>query len=327
MMFADSPSEKLQTIANSVIQLSNFYIENPQLQTPWDKSFCQIAYRNYYLPLNFTRCAKVIARGQEVGFFKDLTKFIDWGSGPGTASLALAMSTLRAQINEQILFDHSDTVLKVFSDLHQKLVKPVTQNFLDLKRLSSKEKSCLVFSYSFTELTELPSGWNHFEALMILEPSTGDDGRRLMTLRETLIANGYSIWAPCTHHLSCPLLIHSKHDWCHDRAVVDAPEWFIELEQLLPMRNRSVTTSYILARKRPPPEVLKTKARLTGDSLEEKGKTRQLICRNESREFLSWMHKSISPQIIPRGELIDINFEFEVKANELRLKKPIEIQK
>jgi ribosomal protein RSM22 (predicted rRNA methylase) len=325
IMFAASPSEKLQTIANSVLQLSDFYIKNPQLHTPWDKSFCQIAYRNYYLPLNFTRCAKVIVRGQEVGFFKDLTHFIDWGSGPGTASLALAESALRAQIREQILFDHSDTVLKVFSDLHQKLVKPVTQNVLDLKRLSNKEKSCLVLSYSFTELTELPAGWNHFEALMILEPSTGDDGRRLMALRETLIANGFSIWAPCTHHLSCPLLTHSKHDWCHDRAVVDAPEWFEELEQLLPMRNRTVTTSYLLARKRPPPEVLKTKARLTGDSLEEKGKTRQLICRNENREFLSWMHKSISPQVIARGELIDLNFEFEVKANELRLTKPIKI--
>lgn len=325
-MFADTPSEKLQVIANSVLQLSDYYIKYPEAETPWNQNYCQVAYRNYYLPLNVTRCEKVISRGNQLGFFKDLNYFIDWGCGPGTASFALAANNeIKSQMREQVLFDHSDTVLKVFSDLHHRLVKPVTKSDLDLKRVSNKDKTCLVFSYSFTELKELPAGWNQFEAVMILEPSTSQDGRRLMALRETLIENDYSIWAPCTHQLGCPLLLNSKNDWCHDRAHVNAPEWFDELEMLLPMKNRTVTTSYMLARKRPAPEILKNKARLTGDSLEEKGKTRQLLCRNENREFLTWMHKTISPQVIPRGELLDLNFEFEVKSNELRLKSPLDI--
>lgn len=322
-MFPENPSEKLQTIADSVLQLSDFYITQPEGETPWDKNFCQIAYRNYYLPLNFTRCAKVIERAQQVGFFEDLSHFIDWGCGPGTASLALAASDLKNQIKEQVLFDHSSTVLKVFSDLHGRLVKPSTHTNLDLKRSSNKDRTCLVFSYSFTELTELPIGWNQFEALMILEPSTSQDGRRLMALRDKLMEHGYSIWAPCTHHLKCPLLHQSKHDWCHDRAHVNGPEWFDQLEQVLPIKNRTVTTSYIVARKKPAPEFLKNKGRLTGDSLEEKGKTRQLICRNENREFLTWMHKTISPQVLDRGELLDLDFEFEVKSNELRLAKSL----
>lgn len=331
-MFPESPSEKLQIIADSVLKLSDFYIKNPDAETPWNQKFCQLAYRHYYLPLNYIRCAQVIARGTQVGFFAGLTHFIDWGCGPGTASLALADSeTLNTQIKKQILFDLSKNTISSFSDLHSNLISKDYFDFLDLKTAPNKQHTCLVFSYALTELNALPQGFDESEALMILEPSTSQDGRRLMNLRQNLIENGYSIWAPCTHQLPCPLLTHSKNDWCHDRAHVKAPAWFTDLEKLLPMKNRTVTTSYLLARKRKPVEGVNTsattKARLTGDSLDEKGKTRQLLCRNDQREFLTWMHKSLKVQTLARGDLIDLPDDFEVKANELRLKKPLVTEK
>jgi len=187
----------------------------------------------------------------------------------------------------------------------------------------SGRNSCLVFSYSLTEIVELPAGWDRYEALMILEPSTSEDGRRLMQLRSKLIEAGYFMWAPCTHQLACPLLVQSKHDWCHDRFLVEAPAWFSQVEQQLPMKNKTVTTSYLLARKAPAPANLKNLGRLTGDSLPEKGKTRQLVCRGPAREFLTWMHKSVNPQTLSRGELVNLPEQFETKANELRLKSDI----
>jgi hypothetical protein len=323
-MFANEPSDRLQLIADSVLQLSDFYINNPDGETPWPLKYCQTAYRNYYLPLNIIRCEKVIERGQQVGFFADLTHFVDWGCGPGTASLALAANeNLKRQIKEQLLFDHSSAVFKAFADLQSQLIRPQVTTHIELNKYSHHKNACLVFSYSLTEVETLPYGWNEFEALMILEPSTSQDGRKLMELRKKLMDADFSIWAPCTHTQDFPLLTQSKHDWCHDRAVVNSPEWFTELEQLLPMKNRTVTTSYLLARKRKAPDVLKTKGRLTGDSLNEKGKTRQLICRNDQREFLTWMHKTIEPQVLPRGKLIDLDFDIEVKSNELRLKAPL----
>lgn len=323
-MFATQPSHTVQKIAQSVMKLSDFYIAQPSAATPWDEEFCQIAYRNYYLPLNQLRCASVIQRGEQVGFFEGLSHFIDWGSGPGTASLALAADEkIRPQIKSQTLFDHSPAVLKHFSDLHTQLVNAQTTGQLRLKSVPHPQQTLLTFSYSLTELNEPPEGWNQFEALMILEPSTRDDGRKLLELREKIKAAGYSIWAPCTHQMACPLLTKSKHDWCHDRLVVDAPDWFMQLEQYLPMRNRTITTSYLLARRKPVPSHLSSKARLTGDSLEEKGKTRQLVCRSEAREFLTWMHKSIEPQTLNRGDLISLPADIEVKSNELRLHTPV----
>jgi hypothetical protein len=324
-MFQKEPSESLHNIAESVLKLSDFYIANPDAETPWDQSFCQTAYRNYYFPLNFLRNQKIIQRGKQNDFFAHLTHFIDWGAGPGTASLALAYE-LKPQIKKQILVDRSKTVLKAFADIQQPLVKLETSTELKLGTyLDQKQHSCLVFSYSMTEIDELPSGWDQFEALMILEPSTSQDGRKLLELRQKLIEKGFSIWAPCTHQLNCPLLKESNHDWCHDRIVVDAPDWFWDLDQKLPMKNKTITTSYLLAHKKKSPEFAKNIARLTGDSREEKGKTRQLICRGEKREFLTWMHKQTTPQVFPRGELVRLPELIEEKSNELRVQSECEL--
>ncbi len=320
-MFQIEPRLSLKQIAESVLKLSDFYIKYPEATTPWDEEFCQIAYRHYFLPLNFQRNYRVVQKGFEVGFFKDLCSFTDWGCGPGTASFALTEHVgLRPQIKKQILIDQSDLVLKHFSDLHSQLINcEKTTNTSLRKTLSEKDTACLVMSYSLTEVSQLPEGWEQYEALMILEPSTAEDGRHLMELRQKLIAQGYSIWGPCTHQQNCPLLLESKTDWCHDRIEVSAPDWFLELENFLPMRNRTVTTSYILARKKKAPIYSSLVGRLVGDSREEKGKTRQMFCRTEKREFLTWMHKKITPQIFPRGEVIEIPSQIEEKANELRV--------
>ncbi len=320
-MFQTTPPPGLQSIANAVLKLSDFYIKNPDAETPWTEEFCQLAYRYYYLPLNYLRCRQVVARGQKVDFFQNLTHFIDWGSGPGTASFALN-DVLKDQIRKQILVDRSKVVFNEFSDEQRSLKNLEVSTELKLQAyLGQKSNGCLVFSYSMTEIAKRPFGWDQFEALMILDPSTSQDGRKLLNLRSELIEKGFSIWAPCTHQSGCPLLLESNHDWCHDRVKVEAPDWFWDLEKLLPMKNKTITTSYLLARKTKPAEFSKNIARLTGDSREEKGKTRQLVCRGEKREFLTWMHKQIEAQTFARGELVQIPEDVELKSNEIRLKK------
>lgn len=314
-----NPEVSLQVIADSVMKLSDFFIDHPDQQTPWSEKYCQIAYRYYYLPLNYIRNIGVIERGQKVQFFKNLNTTIDWGAGPGTASLALSQ---QLNLQSQILIEKEKMALDLFQDLNSHLTKPEKTTRLSLENLKiNPDKSLLVFSYSITEMKQLPTGWKNFEALMILEPATQQDGRRLMNFRTELVENGYTIWAPCTHHHNCPLLTHSKVDWCHDRFHVKAPEWFLKLESLLPLKNKTVTTSYILARKSKDLVLPPNPARLVGDSMEEKGKTRQLICKGTEREFLTWMHKNIEPETLPRGELVTLHDEIELKSNEIRLKK------
>jgi ribosomal protein RSM22 (predicted rRNA methylase) len=315
------PTLNLKVLAEQILKLSDFFIDRPDDQTPWSENYCKQAYRHYYLPLNFLRAELVIRRGIEVGFFKNIDTTIDWGAGPGTASFALAKNL---NLKNQILIEKSKDALKAFQDLEPLLKNPNLTTELDLKRINSDaKKTMLVFSYSLTEMNALPDGWNQFEALMILEPATKQDGRKLLELRNKLMAEGYTIWAPCTHQQNCPLLEESKTDWCHDRVHVDAPKWFLQLEQHLPFKNKTITTSYLLARRTKPDFNFENKIRLTGDSLNEKGKTRQLACRGPAREFLTWMHKDIKAQTLPRGDLVTLHSDIEFKSNEIRLKKNV----
>ena len=195
---------------------------------------------------------------------------------------------------------------------------------IDLK-LELDKTLLLLASYVYTELLEAPLWWRDIEALALVEPSTQTDARKLQALRAELIAAGYQIWAPCTHMQDCPMLLHSKKDWCHDRIHWKAPAWFIEMEKTLPMKNRTLTFSYILARKtKPAPARLQSLARLVGDTLIEKGKNRQPVCRSSAREFLSWFPqrfpKGAEPIELERGNLVSLAEGLELRADEVRLK-------
>lgn len=81
--------------------------------------------------------------------------------------------------------------------------------------------------------------------------------------------------------------------------------------------------------------------RVTGDTLVEKGKNRQLICRSSAREFLSWfpqrLAKSLSNFQFDRGDLFQMtdddigeqrgaenSIELRIRAETLeRLKKQL----
>lgn len=306
-------------IAQDILRLSDFFIQNPSAKTPWSEDWCQIAYVAYFLPLNYLRLHSVVNSGNEVNYFNDLNQVIDFGAGLGAGFLNLNKSLKPKKSYAIELASEPEQILKSL-ELDNFAVEWVR----DYSKISptNRQKSLVCFSYSLTELKQLPDWCFDHEALMIVEPATREDGRKLLQTRDQLIKKGYSIWAPCTHQENCPLLTESKTDWCHDRVHLQMPEWFLEIEQHLPIKNSTVTMSYLLARKSPPPPT--NKVRITGDLLKEKGKDRQLICRNQSREFLSWMYKNkLQQSEIPRGILIDQPQDFEKIANELRLKSAI----
>jgi len=151
--------------------------------------------------------------------------------------------------------------------------------------------------------------------VIVIEPSTQPIGRQLMGQRTRLLEEKFHLWAPCTHQGACPLLVHSKTDWCHDRVHWTAPDWFKNIEALLPMKNQTMTYSYLAASQRAAP--VRSEGRVVGDELKEKGKSRWLYCRSEEREFLSWLNKSGDVPEIDRGELLNVDVQ-EKKGNELR---------
>ncbi|WP_413585264.1 small ribosomal subunit Rsm22 family protein [Bdellovibrio sp. HCB274] len=304
-------------LAKCVLALSDFFINEPEGQTPWHESWAQVAYLCYYLPLNAARLRAVIAEGEKRGFFQDLEEVMDFGAGLATASLSLSES----QNLKYTLIERAAEPQRLIEKYFPFFKSEEWIRTINKSKIKNPGKTLALFSYSLTELSDLPDWAYDCEALMIAEPSTQQDGRKLMQVRTKLLEKGFHVWAPCTHEGPCPLLTQSKTDWCHDRIHFDAPKWFLSMEEQLPMKNRTLTTSYLLVRKTKPAPI--HAARVVGDTLKEKGKDRQMICRGPDREFLAWMHKFKIQQEIPRGALIELPPDLQKVSNELRV--PVEL--
>ncbi len=303
---------EIARISESILRLSDFYIAKPFEATPWKETWAQIGYLAYFLPLNFLRAQSVVQEGERLGFFKGLQSLVDFGAGLGSGSLALE------KFENQIFIERSKTA----QDFHRQFFTSTqAKTWLSEAPAEISDKTLSIFSYSLTELKGLPTWAFESEALMIIEPATRDDGRKLLELRDQLLKKGFHLWAPCTHQGACPLLTQSKTDWCHDRIHFQQPDWFKKIEARLPIKNPTLTMSYLLARKTAPPPHVTGKMRTVGDQMVEKGKTRQLVCRGPEREFLTWMDRDWdSVPRVPRGVLLDETPAFEKKSNELRVK-------
>lgn len=288
--------------SDQVLRLSNHYVTSPDALSPWNHAWAMKALLSYYHPLNQSRAYGVAHRGLQREYFADLNTIYDFGCGTGAAALGLLAAC--PNFRKAVLSDHSAEVLKTADSLFSRLPH-LTENKIEWETIvetletskppTSPQTSLALFSYVLTEAGAIDrfarflkgTKQQQFEAIAILEPSTSADGRRLQRLRSVLLENEYHIWAPCTHADKCPLLEESDRDWCHDRFPPFLPSWWKSLEAGLPMKNQSITVSYLLARKKPP--LAETKfIRVTGDPLHEKTKMRQLICRGPHREFISW---------------------------------------
>lgn len=328
----------LQEAANDVIGLSNYYVSNPSRPSPWGSEWARKAQILYFHPLNRARAEHVLSQRMPAGFLGGITRVVDWGAGTGAGLEALLDQGLRqAGINDAHLVERDPwarmTALALLKERFPDLNLASTQSEYPVHP-SEPGGTLALFCLSLTENLDwssvIFSDLHKPEALIIIEPSNREATRRLQAFRQTLIENGYSIWAPCTHQSHCPLQVHSQSDWCHDRFdfSLSQPAWWQSLESRLPIKNEVVTVSYLLARlsQRPRTEVQTgPPARVVGDLLKEKGKIRQMICRGPDREFLSALTRSRTAFQLSRGSLFQLSEEMiettkgQPNARELRI--------
>ncbi|MBT4761960.1 MAG: hypothetical protein HOO06_09710 [Bdellovibrionaceae bacterium] len=300
-------------LKNAVISLSDHFNQNTTKTTLWDDKKYQAAYLAYFFPLNLMRILSL--ENELKSIIQENSDIVDFGSGPGTFSIASHL--LKLAFKNLTCVEVNNLAIK----LHQSLLNDLNINQpiqWENQLTANNKKKTGIFTYSLNELKQTPPWLFDFETLIILEPSTQYYGRRLQELREQLIENKYEILAPCTHQLPCALLHESKKDWCHQRIHIQMPKPWLDFEEKLPMTNRSLTFSYLIASK-----VHRNKnaglGRVIGDTQKEKGKTKQAVCRSNEREFLSWLKKYKNAQRIARGSLVELDSGIEKKSNELRV--------
>lgn len=306
-------------IAKAIMTMSDFYAKHPEKSSPWEHTWAQIAYVAYYMPLNWWRLCGVLARGQQLKFFDGFEHYVDFGSGLG--SLGFAFDYHGLVFGSGQCLERSSEAISIHRQLAKRSGTSIEWIRSGLPKYL-KPRTLAVFSYSLTELDSLPDWVKECEGILIVEPSTKSDSRRLQTLRSQLLAQGWYVWGPCTHSGGCPLLIHSERDWCHDRFQWTQPNWLKEIENQMPIKNGTLPCAWLMMRRDPPVESSRLRGRMTGDLQEFKGYAKQLICRGEEREFLAWQKKDFKksyPQF-GRGDLVMLAESIANKGDELRPK-------
>lgn len=310
-----APGVDERALALSVKKLSDYYLIAPGSATPWDKDFALPATLAYFMPLNGVRMAEVFREAKRFLPAESISEIWDFGSGLGTTQWILED---QEWLEPRPLY--SLEISKLAANVHDEMQSFGRRWVSEARRTATPKRGALaVFSYSFLEMQKALPDLAAFDHWLILEPSTRERGRALMEWRSRFISDGLEPLAPCTHSYACPLLTHSPRDWCHMRVHFEGPEWFQKMEAHLPMKNRTLTYSYLLASRTVRDSSWRGAARVIGDTLPEKGKTRQMICRGPGREFFSWLHKNGEPPFIPHGALVQQIGNPEVKGGELRV--------
>lgn len=146
--------------------------------------------------------------------------------GCGLAAAAYAAAEVWPALERVTLLDRSREFLLLARALADQSGHPALAGArvldADLTRLprdADAPYDLVVASYALTELADAElldvadAIWTRTgEALVIVEPGTPRDYRRLMTVRDRLLQMGATLLAPCPHAAPCPLL---APDWCH----------------------------------------------------------------------------------------------------------------
>lgn len=148
---------------------------------------------------------------------------LDAGCGPGTASWAVADAFATIASITQI--DRNRQFLDLARDLGRSgetealtSARQIEADLLQIPPLAERF-DLVVLSYALAELPTtaiaplLGTLWTGCSgALLLVEPGTPEGYRRILIARETMLAAGARLLAPCPHEAPCPL---TPPDWCH----------------------------------------------------------------------------------------------------------------
>ena len=187
----------------------------------WDE-FDVSSYTSFYLPTNYQKFA-FIKEQLPPSFFDDVSEVIDFGTGPGTYTLAY-LDLLPHTNVDFFCVDNNDLMLEQAQKLLSGLYPSLKRNLQFVKELKSippkKGKRLLLFGNSINELG-FQSAWEMIQGsdcdiLMFIEPGTSEVFQVVSQLRKSLIDKEFVCHYPCVNGVAkCPLDFVGNKDWCH----------------------------------------------------------------------------------------------------------------
>lgn len=207
-------------IALSAARMSRTYRargNSAGLSTPSDIA----AYANARLPATFAATGAALEALRRAAPDLRPGSLLDLGCGPGSATFA-ALECF-PDIRSVHLVDRNPALLdaagRLFDAAGYGLGRTLQATLADMRDAPVPCADLVLVSYALVELDTDAAvrlvRRLHAEAgqmLVLVEPGSQDGFGRIRAARETLIAAGARIAAPCTHAAACPI---ASPDWCH----------------------------------------------------------------------------------------------------------------
>lgn len=179
-----------------------------------------LAYALARLPATYAACSRVFDEALDRAPDFAPRTLLDAGCGPGGGSWAAVEAW--PSLERVVWFDASAPFLDIAKRLAEdapEAVRNADAQRGDLTAGPFPKADLVMASYALAEIatpaqdTLVGRLWAACDgALVLVEPGTPAGYARILAARETLIAAGAGILAPCPHHAACPL---TAPDWCH----------------------------------------------------------------------------------------------------------------
>ena len=286
------------------------------------------AYLLYYWPVTYMQISSAASLCADLGKLcrgKKSISILDVGSGPGPASFALCDFILGLRDEKSgegkslpaldvTLVDSSKKALSLAEKIFRlespsvKISAVETDLQKDFPRLSPDAKfDIIVMSHALNELWKNQKDCisKRSELLIRLGELMGEDGmlflsepalletsRNLISVRDTLIQNGFSVLSPCLKNAPCPALLAGENHTCHAEIKWSPCEPVASIARNAKLDRESVKASFFIFGKGAPEksacEPCDLRFRIVSDAmLNKSGRVRFLICDGERRIALS----------------------------------------
>ena len=229
------------------------------------------AYLHYFMPWNIYRQARLL-QGLDFSLTPNAT-ILDFGCGPLTFLQAMWLTRPHMRENQYryVGFDRSEPVLKAGRKLFEGLAGAGFKgwNVQTERQLGAARKSApadLIVAGNFINELNPPRSahgeevsaedlllqrWGELlkpdAAILVIEPGTRSSSKQLVRLRESALAVGWKVVAPCAHAGDCAMPGNRGGAWCHFNFIpVDIPEWLFKFSRKVKLPKERASLSFLL---------------------------------------------------------------------------------
>jgi SAM-dependent methyltransferase len=255
------------------------------------------AYLLFYWPVSYAQARAALP---EVG--RRPRAVLDLGSGPGP----LAFAATDAGAREVLAADRSRAALDLARALAIEAAESLgTRDWAPERPLPDGQFDLITMGHVLNELykgdvglraalvEKVAARLSPGGSLLLMEPALRETSRKLLEVRDRLVAAGYAVRAPCLFRGPCPALV-KETDWCHADRAWNMPPLVEALAHAAGLHKESLKMSYLVLAPKgeawtaPPAGRL---FRIVSEQLVGKGRARLMACGPEGRVGLALQDK------------------------------------